>query len=1221
MYFNNFTNEESANHSILLKESDFSLSTIAMLHTLSCENGTEPSADHNIRFEIENCSLLNSFFTAQIESESTININISFKNTIVNSENGTGINLSNEYNVTGLHIDISPNVTLYLEMKKCELTGNDVGLAVAANGYIDADIEQCKFVGNGGDFPLIFSQKFGGIGFLFGENAMANINISFTLISENKFVQVYIDDIVTMGNFMNFECTMDNKNVDITFELTHSSITYAKPLIEDSFSIGLQVNILSAYIYVQDCEFENSPVEIGMSETTLVDSSFIQKGLFIWHPNATINIDNCTFAQNKDIAIAMANSRQIVHVSQTKILENMNGIILFEQNEDSKLILKSCMFHENTGVSLGVLDLVFNNNPPKNPTKIDAINVTFANNENNSPQAGIVQVDASINLLIGDQCIFENNKGSAVRAFTTNVSLQGVVTFQNNLAYQGAAISLTSSMLILLEADNNQDTMILFTNNTAKNFGGSIFINQPSSRDTKSESPCFYMISSNTINKTTNFLTIITLEFRNNTARNGGFDIYGATVDSNCVVNPDNSKKIYYSINIQHLLFKFNYNTTEEILSSTTSSPKRICLCTDSRVQCANLTSIIYNIEHFPGETFYLPLIVAGLSFGTVSGTVYANLLPTTNNTKSSLGNNQDVRTYRELQKCKSIPFKILSNQLFETIVLTVNDSLVDQQGQAAAINSSINDFDKNSVVPVALSTVPVYVNVTLLDCPAGFQQTSNLTCDCDTILKEIAVAECSISEKKTYVTRSKNIWIKALPNSEKAVIGTMNCPFNYCNKKTMKIYLNESDLQCSLSHSGILCGGCPSNYSLAIGSSRCLECSDNYGILLVIAFAVMGIIFVMFIKILNLTVTAGLINGLLFYANVVWANQSLLFPPRQDTSTLLMILKIFLAWLNLDFGIEFCFIQHLDGYWKTWLQLVFPIYIWSIAGLIIVASNYSSKITKILGEWEAVLATLFLIAYTKLLRTILVAVLFTVLLGSNTNNMLVWSFDGNIEYFSAKHSILFVVGVAILLLLWLPYTFVLLFVQTFRKYSDRKFLRWVNRLKPMFDAYLGPLKNEHQYWVGLRLFARLILVVSSAILLSIAPFITAVLIIIVSSILCLFASTVYNRWLPTILDGCSLINLVIFSTGTLFIEADNGNKDELACISVGIAFIIFLCIIVCQIWTKLKGLKAKKRDTNNIADYEDLDGQNTELYRSATFQEISVPKLRESLLEVETQN
>ena len=117
-------------------------------------------------------------------------------------------------------------------------------------------------------------------------------------------------------------------------------------------------------------------------------------------------------------------------------------------------------------------------------------------------------------------------------------------------------------------------------------------------------------------------------------------------------------------------------------------------------------------------------------------------------------------------------------------------------------------------------------------------------------------------------------------------------------------------------------------------------------------------------------------------------------------------MLSVFIAWINLDFGVETCFYSGMDIYQKTWLQFVFPLYIWLLVGSTILVSHYSTSATKIFGRnIIAVLATLFLLSYTKILKTIFTALQSTqVLQGSanDTNGTLipyrVWSYDGNIE-------------------------------------------------------------------------------------------------------------------------------------------------------------------------------------------------------------------------------
>ena len=89
---------------------------------------------------------------------------------------------------------------------------------------------------------------------------------------------------------------------------------------------------------------------------------------------------------------------------------------------------------------------------------------------------------------------------------------------------------------------------------------------------------------------------------------------------------------------------------------------------------------------------------------------------------------------------------------------------------------------------------------------------------------------------------------------------------------------------------------------------------------------------------VLNMTVAVGTINGLTFYANVVYANKSILLP-FQETNFII----VFISWLNLELGIDTCYFPGMDTYTKTWIQLSFPSYvIYLVVLVIIIISSYS---------------------------------------------------------------------------------------------------------------------------------------------------------------------------------------------------------------------------------------------------------------------------------------
>ena len=89
-----------------------------------------------------------------------------------------------------------------------------------------------------------------------------------------------------------------------------------------------------------------------------------------------------------------------------------------------------------------------------------------------------------------------------------------------------------------------------------------------------------------------------------------------------------------------------------------------------------------------------------------------------------------------------------------------------------------------------------------------------------------------------------------------------------------------------------------------------------------------------------------------------------------------------------------------MDIYAYSWFQFLFPFYLWFLVGCIILACRYSQSVAKRFG-WNpvAVLATLFLISYSKLLQAIIVPLSWTHLVfywHSNETQIPVWLYDAS---------------------------------------------------------------------------------------------------------------------------------------------------------------------------------------------------------------------------------
>lgn len=341
---------------------------------------------------------------------------------------------------------------------------------------------------------------------------------------------------------------------------------------------------------------------------------------------------------------------------------------------------------------------------------------------------------------------------------------------------------------------------------------------------------------------------------------------------------------------------------------------------------------------------------------------------------------------------------------------------------------------------------------------------------------------------------------------------------------------------------------------------------------------ALAGMTLVAFLIILNLTVSVGSISGLIFYANIVRANNAIFFPPGVSNSSLdkfSSFLSTFIAWLNLDLGIEACLYDGLTAYVKTWLQFLFPLYIWLLVTVIIIASHYSTRASRLSGNNAVqVLATLFLLSYAKLLRLIITIFSSTELVYPDGYHRRVWLYDGNVDYLKGKYIPLFIAALVLLLFVSAPYTATLFFIQWLQRWSSFKVFFWIRKLHPLFDAYTGPFKIKHRYWTGLLLLVRVCLFLTFSLNSLGDPTINILAVVAVSFCLLTYVSLVggiYKIWSLDLLENTFILNLGTLSAAVgLYQDNTSTVVPAVTCTSVGISFMIFVVIVLCHLVTKV---------------------------------------------------
>ena len=477
-------------------------------------------------------------------------------------------------------------------------------------------------------------------------------------------------------------------------------------------------------------------------------------------------------------------------------------------------------------------------------------------------------------------------------------------------------------------------------------------------------------------------------------------------------------------------------------------------------------------------------------------------------------------------------------------------------------------------------------VSVTILDCPHGFQL-RNGKCDCNDQLNNFHFT-CDIATNTISCSHSECLktWINTSECGP--LIANSNCPYGYCTDNYIQFSIDNPDAQCKYNRSGLLCGQCATGYSLMLGSNRCAECDGSYHILLVLfPMVVGGVTLVLLLIFLNLTVSVGTINGVIFYANIVGLYNGVVFPNGP-----IPFLTTFISWLNLDLGVEMCFYSGSNACSKAWLSFLFPVYLWALLAAIVILARRFSKFSQLIGRNAvSVLATLVLVSYTNLICGIIqsLSILYLECVG------IVWSIDPNASH-SYCYYLLVAVSGLILVLLIIPYTILLLVFPLMEGYFSKYRLcsRVSNRFKPLFDAYGGPYKDRYRCWTGILVLVRVLL----ALVIALDPYFTVSLDILTITVTLLlmiyfFVGGVYiNKW-NNYLDMFLFINIALLSHFVSSRTSENAAKSDVFIIAlVSVAAATFVVILVYHIWKQIRKFLRCLKLTNKLVHSTESDSR-----------------------------
>ena len=499
-------------------------------------------------------------------------------------------------------------------------------------------------------------------------------------------------------------------------------------------------------------------------------------------------------------------------------------------------------------------------------------------------------------------------------------------------------------------------------------------------------------------------------------------------LNSNCSWLSNMAFKDTSSLQVMQAFVKPNdvTSTKEDVYSI----PSKVCYCTSNESDTYNCTKREVG-PVFPGQLIRLPLVVPSLSkrhYGCI-------MLTATVHKKHKNGciieNGSEIFQSHQNHSCNVYKYTIKYN--------TFN-------GCELYLRTQQHD------------TEILYVE--LKPCPAGFVLQTGM-CICDPLLKSepVSLSSCHLDDET--ILRPANSWITAETNSfdySHTYHVSLDCSLQYCVPYPSHLNLSNPDSQCQFNRTGVLCTQCQKGLSAVFGSPRCKHCT-NYYLLIIVPFLIVTFLLTILIFMFNLTITDGGISIFIFYVDIVSINISIYFPHCHS------ILCMFAP----SDEIETCFYNGMDNYAKLWLFLSYPLCLILIAVLLIIVSRYSVIFQRLTAQRALpVLATLFLLSFTGLLRTVSLVLFYfkTVTHIPGKHTTLVWAVDASISLHDPIFIVLYIVCIIFFFVL-LIFNALLLFTKELLRFKT------INKIKPLLDVYLGPYKHGFSYWTGLQLLIR----------------------------------------------------------------------------------------------------------------------------------------------------
>ena len=756
-------------------------------------------------------------------------------------------------------------------------------------------------------------------------------------------------------------------------------------------------------------------------------------------------VSNCSFS---DHSLPTRNAKGVIYFYIHNPSKKINVTLIISQSNFTSIETRG------TGICLHAVSDISDNFAINGTAQIILTDITAVRNTQTKNlytrnyHHSIFVIENFDHILLTGNSTYTNNYGSVFGISNTKVILGGRLHFENNTGNSGSAFILTGSSRFILDDRLNAT----FINNVAFTSGGAIY----AYNDITSE--CMFTPQANGSN--------ITMLFINNSATYSGNSIFSNNLYSCSTMNLNPAvvaKNFYHALSRGTI-----FNKTDDKQLSTVAFKQIICYNDSSNFMNSAKSIVVY-----PGVMLHFPMAVLDAFNQSTNTDVSLNLFHSQHSKAS-----------------RSIPSK---NWYLTPNIITLSGNNCTTVNVTIFKRTDATSFVLRFVLSIPQVSLASVTYLNLKDCPAGFKfDSSTHKCECSQVLHKIDFQPvCKISSNghnplitinlvTSFITHST--WIGTLDNG--TVFGVSAHCYIYCRYKNNNnaFVINDSarsinvtiaadssnyESLCIDNREGPLCSQCIPGYSVTFGSNECAKCS-NWWLLTLIVYGLAGPLLIYLLYALNLTLTTGKLNGIIFYSQMLNNTNGLLRYYNAVNHGFIKLIFfcsrgiLVLINLNISFNIPLCFYDGMTELWKSGLGLLFPVYLLSIVIGLIVISRYSVRLSnRIANSSIQVLVTVVHLSFSTLL-TSLFDVFTPVYIHTNTSDapLVVWQNDATVEYGKGGHLILMIVTGLIVSTILTTYLTVLLAGRPLMKINRiREYLR------PIYEAIHAPYKPNREFF------------------------------------------------------------------------------------------------------------------------------------------------------------